>query len=309
MEDFLKENYDPVRWNQSADYLVALLAQADLEDESDTATQELRQVFKKINNHYDYNWDMNRRIYVFARLDAEALIALRAQGMASWQQAFNAKAAYSSAGDLRAIHDAAVAANANLNLSDALTWASRTIELISGQIKTPGNLETAEQILKWGASPNNNSGGDYAVAVRDCGYAMGRLFALHGMNPDFMQKKLYDARGTAYHKDLVALYRAYGLAYVADPEILVEKKELDSSGNDWLKITFNFAAQRVTEAYSFRNSPASLTQSFSFDDYGQPAIEAARIKLIEMGGKPSAASRTRPIISQKQRQTPGLGPS
>jgi hypothetical protein len=71
-----------------------------------------------------------------------------------------------------------------------------------------------------------------------------------------------------------------------DRETLIETKALpDNTGN--LRIIYNFAARRVEEIHEFANPRQNVVTGFTFDEYGESALDSAREKLIELGGSPS----------------------
>jgi hypothetical protein len=152
-------------------------------------------------------------------------------------------------------------------------------------------METAGELFKLGADPAYDSGRYFARAVEDCGIEMGRLFARAGLSGGSITPQMQNALANSkplLYKNLREIYWEYGRYAVADPETLVERKNIDDANSQALKVIFNFATRRVCEIYEFSNKAfPPVLREFNFEDYGPAAIEGARKKLVELGGNPS----------------------
>lgn len=279
MQAFLTNNTDPKQWQQAADYLNGLL--------KNNERAELRTAFTQISN--TVGWPSLRYAYTLSRMDADGLVALCADKILNWQGALNAKACFGSADDVQKIYQTGQQHGFGFNLNDTLGYSCHSIFFVPG-LKSPGNLETTEELFKLGASPGHNSGNLFETGVDECGVEMGSLFARYGLAANIISNKMYNASSngkTLLHKQLREIYLEYGRYTVADHETLLENKTLLDNNNQ-LKIIFNFSARRVSEIYEWPGkSFQPVVRDFSFDDYGQAAVEKARQKLIEMGGHPS----------------------
>lgn len=304
-EDLLKYSDDPEAWRRCAEAVAddlrlldmdgaraktsEILPERDAEMQRNQALQPLRDMLQKIANQ---RWPATRRHYTLGRIDADVLALACENRLLNWQEAFNAKASFGEAKDLETLHDAAVKAGAAPNLNQALQQAAKPALLIRG-LRFEGNLETVEQLFKMGADPNYENNGQLFMSVVDEGRAdIGRVFAKYGqdgtLSLDNWVKWARNNRKLKLYADLRKIQWEYGRFTVLDNDTLLEKKELpDNEGN--LKILFNFASRRVTEILELTNTNPrpTVVKEYSFEDYGERALEKAREKLVEMGASPA----------------------
>jgi hypothetical protein len=285
--DFFNNSNDLKQWQQAADYLSGVLRDTTGGQLSLSAQEQMRAIFNRISSN---KWSTPRLVYTLSRLDTKNLIAACVGGHLDWQNALGAKACFGSAEDLQKICQAARKQGVSLHLSDALNWSSRAI-VFCPDLQSSGNLETTGELFRLGADPTYDSGRYFSRAVEECGIEMGRLFARAGLSGSCIPAQMQNAQSYSkplLYKNLREIYWEYGRYAAADHETLVEKKNIDDTNNQTLKIIFNFAARRVCEIYEFSNKTLPpVMREFNFEDYGPAAIEGARKKLIELGGKPS----------------------
>jgi len=283
--DSFSNNSDLKQWQQAADYLNEILRDITGEQLSPAARERMRTASSRISSN---KWSSHRLVYTLSRLDTKGLIAACIGGHLDWQNALGAKACFGPAEDLQKICRAARKQGVSFNLNDALSWSSRAI-VFCPDLQSSGNLETTEALFKLGADPTYDSGRYFSRAVEDCGIEMGRLFARAGLSGGCIGVQMQNAQSNSkplLYKNLREIHWEYGRYTAADPETLVEKKNIDDAQT--LKIIFNFAARRVCEIYEFSNKTLPpVMREFNFDDYGPAAVEGARKKLTELGGKPS----------------------
>lgn len=305
-EDFFRNTNEPATWRLCAQDIAAelraidmesayrkpsaALTERDAEAQRAAAAEPLRNILGRMTNVQWPSNTANRRHYTLGQIDANVLVLACERRFLSWQDAFNAKAAFGAPEDLEAIDRAAQLAGNTLNRNTALVHAAKPVLLIAG-LRHEGNLETAEQLFKMGADPAYDNNGELFKDVVDQGRAdIGRVFARYGrdglLNVESWVNWAKGQRKLKLYDDLRRIHWEYGRFTALDNETLVETKKLpDNAGA--LKIVFDFAARRVTEIFENSNPRQVSSKDFSFDEYGQNALEAAREKLIEMGAKPS----------------------
>lgn len=272
------------QWRETADNLNYLLT-------AGLSPITVQEVCTSINNA---GWNNSRALYTFAHMSPEGLIAVACQKPSIWQTALNAKACFGKLGDLRAIYGAGLEKGIRFDLDSTLHHACTEIKFCDG-LTTNGSLETAEQLLQWGADAQKNPNSSYPScsyfyrAVNECGTEMGKLFARYGVPPKTIAMHMsQNARNRSLYEKFREVYWEYGRYNVSDPETLVEYKEIDPEKSLQMKVVFNFASCRVHEIFEWSDirKPPQIND-FTFDEYGQPAVEKARQKLIELGGNPS----------------------
>lgn len=263
------------------------LSAEEAEKQRREALQPLRDAFSRMTSD---RWQSPRRLYTYGQIDADILVLACENRILSWQDAFNAKAAFGEAADLVAISEAAKEAGSNITPNYALPHAARPTLLVKG-LRTEGNIATTEQLFKMGADPNYDNNGQLFLNVVSEGRAdIGRVFARYGqdglLSVDNWAKWAKNNRKLELYAELRKIQWEYGRFTVLDNDTIVEKKELpDNAGN--LRIMFNFASRRVTEMLETANPRQTLVTDYSFEDYGERALEKAREKLVEMGADPA----------------------
>jgi len=263
------------------------LSEREAEAEREKTIAPARQLMTQMIN---YRWGGYRQHYTVGQLDTNVLVLMAEKNVIGWQDLFNAKAAFGTAEDLVAVQQRALLFGATVNPSHALPHAAKPLLLVNG-LRHDGNLATTEQLFKMGADPGYDNNGGLFSAVVEAGRAdIGRVFAKYGqhglLNIDAWVTSAKNNRKLKLYEDLRKIQWEYGRFTVIDNETLAENKPLpDNTGN--LKIIFNFASHRVTEIMEITNPKQAIVKDFSFDDYGQNAITAAREKLVELGASPS----------------------
>lgn len=296
MTDFLKSSNDFQQWKRAAEYIDSLLAEAVQNFQGLPPAGVFDRVKEALNRADAERWNNERFLYTYAHLDFDALIALAAERPALWPVLFNSKACFGPVEDLQKVYQACMDRGIKLGLDTALFYASTVTALCPG-LKTSGCYDSAEQLLKWGANANagfdrySNGSGYFYRAVSDCGVDMGKLYARYGLTQQVMVSMMQTSQGagnTPLYRKFREIYWEYARYSVADAETLVENKEIDPSKACQLRIIFNFASCRVNEVYEWSVAGRQpVVREFTFDDYGSVAVETARQKLIELGGKPS----------------------
>jgi hypothetical protein len=284
MQTFLNNNTDSKQWQQGADYLKGLV-----KNNAEAAQAELRSSLYQVFN--TIGWHSFRYAYTFSQMESGELIALCEAKTLNWQIALNAKACFGTAEEVQRIYHAGKKYDYNFNLNDALGYSCRSLTILPG-MKSPGNFETTEALFKLGAAAGHDSGNLFERAVDDCGIEMGRLFGRYGLIAQIMTNKMAVAQSSnkpLLYRQLREIYWDYGRYAVTDHETLVENKIIDG-GSTQMKIIFNFASRRVREILEWPTTNKAflpVVNDFPFDSYGAAAIENARLKLIELGGRPS----------------------
>lgn len=303
-DDLLKYSEEPEAWKRCAEAVAddlrlldmkgaraqpsEILPERDAEMRRNQALQPLREMLQKISNQ---RWPGARRHYTLGQVDADVLALACENRLLNWQEAFNAKASFGAAQDLETLQAAALKAGNTPNLNQALQQAARPALLVKG-LRFEGNIETTEQLFKMGADPNYENNGQLFMNVVDEGRAdIGRVFAKYGqdgtLSLDNWVRFAKNNRKLKLYADLRKIQWEYGRFTVLDNDTLLEKKELpDNEGS--LKIMFNFASRRVTEILELTNTNPrpTVVKEYSFEDYGERALEKAREKLVEMGANP-----------------------
>ncbi|MDE1151366.1 MAG: hypothetical protein PW788_02420 [Micavibrio sp.] len=301
-EEFLKPSSNPDIWCLAAmeinDALLLVdmaaarrapsadVTEREAEAQRQQAVEPVRKLFAAVNQH---QWGFNRAHYTYGQLNTDGLVLMAERRIVDWQTIFNAKAAFGTAEDLAEIAAAAALNKGSINLNTALPHAAKPLLLATG-LQAEGNYETAQQLFKMGADPNTNNGQLFMETVDGGRGDIGRLFAKHGqhglldINPLINTAKAQ--RKLKLYEDLRKIHWEYGRFAVLDHETLLETKTLpDNAGA--IKIMFNFAAQRVNEIFETVNPRQSIMKEYPFAEYGEAALDAAREKLIDMGGRPS----------------------
>lgn len=233
------------------------------------------------------NWSDHRRLYTYGMADTDGLILMMERGLIGHGNIFQAKAIFGTAEDLLKIEVAAKASGNNLNYNNALDFATLPRKLTEGFFSST-NLETAEQLLKMGAAPVTNSelfqklvvGGHLPAAHLLAKYSAGM-----GLNTEYWMNWAVAQGHPKHYRDFRDLHWAWGRFTAVDEQTLSENKQLP--GKDTLKILFHFASRRVSETYETAGGKHVNQQNFTFNEYDPEALEAAREKLIALGGKPA----------------------
>ncbi len=304
-EDFLRASTNPETWRLAAEGIAGELAQIDkavartnptatlTERESETARQTAMEPARKVFAAITANqWPAVRTMFTLGQQETDMLVLLVERRITDWQTILNAKAAFGSAQDIVAIKEAADLNKGSLNLNVALTHAAKPNVLVQG-LRTEGNYETVEQLFKLGADPatgNSNNGQIFNDTVEAGRADIGRLFAKYGQSGILPIDPWINAakanRKFKLFDDLRKIQWDYGRFTALDNETLLEVKTLpDNAGV--LKTVFNFASRHVNEIFETVNPRQSILRDIAFEDYGDAALEAARAKLIDMGGNPS----------------------
>jgi hypothetical protein len=302
IEDLIKATNDPDRWKACADAIYDALQEVDpdaarrkasltvSEQEAEAERTKALEGAKKTITAMQYTqWPANRTLYTLGQLDTERLILCCEKKILDWQSVMNAKSAFGTPDDLRRIFDEARLQGLTLDLSQPLRHAAKPALLVAG-LRHEGNIETTAQLLKMGADPATDNGQVFQIAVMEGRADIGRIIARHGQNGvldiNAWVNWAKSNRKLKAWDDFRKIQWEYGRFTVADHETLIETKPMpDNTGN--LRILFNFASRRVEEIHEFTNPKQNVVTGFSFDDYGVTALEAAREKLIELGGRPS----------------------
>lgn len=264
----------------------AILTEREAEQQRNAAIDPARQLIVSLQA---YQWPAARMQYTLGRIDTDILVLLVERRVLDWQSIFNAKAMYGTADDVAGIHRAAQLAGTTLNLQAALTHAAKPLLVVQG-LRHEGNADTVDQLFRMGADPNEGNGQLFLTAVEQGRGDIGRLFAKYGQNGLLNVQSWVDwarqNRRLKLYDDLRKISWDFGRFSAIDHETLLETKPLPDNGGS-LRILFNFAAQRVTELLDLPNPKQTVRTEYSFDDYGAAALESARAKLIELGGRPS----------------------
>ena len=302
IDDLIKPSNDPNRWKACAEEINALLLTVDRDaarrkssgtlPEKDAEAERVKameEAKKTISSMQYQQWPFNRMHFTLGQLDTECLVLCCERKLLDWQTVFNAKSAFGTPEDLSVIFEQARLQGTTLDLVNPFRYAAKPMLLVAG-LRHEGNIDTTAQLLKMGADPQQDNGGVFQNAVLEGRADIGRVIARAG------QGGLLDIntwvnwakanRKLKAYEDFRQIQWEYGRFVAADQETLMETKPLpDNTGN--LRIIYNFAARRVEEIHEFSNPRQNTVTGFSFDDYGQAALESAREKLIEMGGRPS----------------------
>lgn len=300
--DLIKPTNEPSLWKACADELNDVLLAIDLDaarrkpnailTEKDAEAERLKafEEAKKAISAIQYaQWPFNRMHYTLGQLDTDRLILCCERKLLDWQTVFNAKAAFGRAEDLPRIFEQAKQQGTNLELVNPLRYAAKPLLLVAG-LRHEGNIDTVAQLMKMGADPAQDNGQVFQTAVLEGRADIGRVIARHGqsglLNINAWVEWAKSARKIKAYEDFRQIQWEYGRYVATDGETLMETKPLpDNSGN--LRIIYNFAARRVEEIHEFNNPRQNVVTGFTFDEYGQSALESAREKLIELGGHPS----------------------
>lgn len=233
------------------------------------------------------NWSDHRRLYTYGMANTDGLILMMERGLIGHGNVFHAKAVFGTPEDLLKIEAATKATGNSINYNSALDYAVLPRKLTEGFFSA-SNLETGEQLLKMGASPTSNNelfqklvvGGHMPAAHLLAKYGAGM-----GMNTEYWINWATAQSNPKYYRDFRDVHWAWGRFTAVDEQTLAESKQLP--GKDTLKILFNFSSRRVSETYEVAGTKHVNQQNFSFAEYDSEALEAAREKLIALGGKPA----------------------
>ena len=302
IDDLIKPTNDPHRWKACAGEINAQLLSIDMDaaqrkssgtvsekDAEAERTKALEEAKKTISSMQYQSWPFNRMHYTLGQLDIERLVLCCERKLLDWQNVFNAKAAFGGPEDLRVIFEAARLQGTTLEFTNPLRYAAKPLLLVAG-LRHEGNIDTTAQLLKMGADPAQDNGGVFQAAVLEGRADIGRVIARAGqgglLDINAWVTWAKNNRKLKAYEDFRQIQWEYGRFVAADQETLIETKPLpDNTGN--LRILYNFAARRVEEIHEFTNPRQNTVTGYSFDEYGDAALESAREKLIEMGGRPS----------------------
>ncbi len=301
--DLLRPSSDPEIWKLCAADMNGVMATIDFENarrlpsatltERDAQTQRdlaIDAPRKLISQMKATEWGSNRTHYTLGQLDTDALVLLAERKVLGWQEIFNAKASFGKPDDLELLRTQALLFGTTINMNTALPHASKPMNLVTG-FRFEGNYDTTEYLFRQGADPNYDNNGVLFYTVVELGRSdIGKLFAKFGqnglLNVESWVNKAKADRKIKLHEDLRKIHWEYGRYHVLDNETLQETKIFpDNTGA--LKILFNFASRHVTEMLELPNPRQVIVKDYSFDDYGQQALESARAKMIDMGASPS----------------------
>lgn len=301
--DLLRPTNDAEIWKLCAAEMNGVMACIDFENarrlpsptltERDAATQRdlaIDAPRKLVSQMKSMEWGSNRTHFTLGQLDTDALVLLAERRVLGWQEVFNAKASFGKPDDLELIRAQALLFGTTINMNTALPHASKPMNLVTG-FRFEGNYDTTEYLFRQGADPNYDNNGVLFYTVVEQGRSdIGRLFAKFGqnglLNVESWVTKAKADRKLKLYEDLRKIHWEYGRYHVLDNETLQETKLLpDNTGS--LRILFNFASRHVTEMLELPNPRQVIVKDYSFDDYGQQALETARAKMIDMGANPS----------------------
>lgn len=301
--DLLRPSSDPEIWKLCAADMNAVMAAIDFENarrlpsatltERDAQTQRdlaIDAPRKLISQIQQMQWGGNRTHFTLGQIDTGALVLLAERKVLSWQEVFNAKASFGKPDDLELIRTQALLFGTTININNALAHASKPANMVAG-LRFDGNYATTEYLFRQGADPNLDNNGVLFYTVVEQGRSdIGRLFAKFGqnglLNVEMWVNKAKADRKIKLHEELRKIHWEYGRYHVLDNETLQETKIFpDNTGS--LKILFNFASRHVIEMLELPNPKQVIVKDYSFDDYGQQALESARAKMIDMGANPS----------------------
>lgn len=301
--DLLRASSDPEIWKLCAAEMNGVMASIDFDSarrlpsatltERDAQTQRdlaIDAPRKLLSQMRAMEWGSNRTHFTLGQLDTDALALLAERRILNWQEIFNAKAAFGNPDDLDLIRRQALLFGTTVNVNTALSHAAKPVNLVSG-LRFEGNYDTVEYLFKQGADPNTDNNGVLFYTVVEQGRSdIGKLFAKFGqnglLNVEAWVNKAKADRKIKLHEDLRKIHWEYGRYHVLDNETLQETKIFpDNTGS--LRILFNFASRHVTELLELPNPKQVIVKDYSFDDYGQQALESARAKMIDMGANPS----------------------
>lgn len=301
--DLLRPSSDPEIWKLCAADMNGVMAVIDFDaarrlpsatlTERDAQTQRdlaIDAPRKLIGQMQQMQWGSNRTHFTYGQLDTEALVLLAERKLVSWQEIFNAKASFGKPDDLEQIRTQALLSGTTININNALAHASKPANMVAG-LRFEGNYATTEYLFRQGADPNLDNNGVLFYTVVEQGRSdIGKLFAKFGqnglLNVETWVNKAKADRKIKLHEDLRKIHWEYGRYHVLDNETLQETKIFPDNGGS-LKILFNFASRHVTEMLELPNPKQVIVKDYSFDDYGQQALESARAKMIDMGASPS----------------------
>lgn len=302
IDDLIKASNDPDRWKECAEEINGVLRAIDLdaarrkpgpalpEKEAEAERNKAVEGIKKTVSQMQYaQWPSNRMHYTLGQLDTDRLILCCEKRILDWQSVLNAKSAFGTPEDVSRIFEQARLQGTTLDLSYPLRHAAKPVLLVAG-LRHEGNIDTTAQLLKMGADPATDNGQLFQTAVLEGRADIGRVIARHGQN-GLLDINVWVNWAKSNRKlkawdDFRQIQWEYGRFTVADHETLIETKPLpDNTGN--LRILFNFASRRVEEIHEFTNPRQNQVTGYTFDEYGEAALEAAREKLIELGGHPS----------------------
>lgn len=301
MDDDLFENSEGAdNWIKTAEAIGANFARlapaleslSVYDEEEEDAVSSLRDDLQELVQSYgerldNEGWEAAGRYYIFGQINTKTLIAAARQEMMEWEIIFNAKALMGTGADIDAIAAAAAEAEQRLDLSDALKWAAEPGSLTDG-LYHKGNLESSEALLKHGALPSQNDGHLFFDVLREGREDIARVFARAGKDDGNFYLTHWHESARSYiveapARDLLRkMYWEYGRYDALDAATLIENKRL--SGSERLRVIFDFAARRVSEVLT--TGDHAFKTDIGFDDYGPAALQAARAKLIELGGNP-----------------------
>lgn len=259
-------------------------SEREAEKERSAAIAPIREIISTMGNS---NWTDYRKYYTYGMADTGDMIFLNQQGLVGLTSIFYAKAIFGKPEDLCEIETVFKATGNAVNYNAALDLAVLPRKLVDGFFST-SNLDTTEQLLKMGASPGSNSelfqklvtGGHLPAAHLLAKYGAGT-----SLNTENWMNWAASQGNPKYYRDFRDVHWAWGRFTAVDAQTLAETKPLP--GKDTLKVLFNFSARRVLETYEVAGSKHVNQQSFTFAEYDAEALEAARAKLMELGGKPS----------------------
>ena len=262
------------------------LSEREAEQERHRAVEPARLMMQAIGNN---QWGGTRLQFTLGQLDTDLLVLLAERRVIDWQSCFNAKAMHGRPQDLVELQQNAVLNGTTVNLQVALSHAAKPQLLIQG-LRHEGSFENTEQLFKMGADPLDGNGALFTTVVEQGRSDIGRLFAKYGQNGLLdITPHINAAKGNRklkLYEDLRKIQWDFGRFSALDRETLMEVKTLpDNIGA--IKIIFNFASQRVSEIFETTNPRQSTMKDYTFDEYGTAALEAARAKLIDLGGQPS----------------------
>lgn len=238
-------------------------------------------VVKALNN--------NHRVFLQSRIPYEKMIPYCEAGVLPWWSVFSARVACGDIAGMKVVH--ALFRNSSSEKVDyysASSWGSHPYEIVPGVPVTP-KAEILAQLIEWGGEKVFQNENYYKMSLKKSEADIIAVYLKAGAAVDtavLVMKDLLDQNPQQAEKIWTAIG---GMAptYLADNHILSEEEyRLEPSGLGKLRIEFDFRARRVREIYVAPKKEYSCMASISFDEYDRDDIEAAREKLVQMGGKP-----------------------
>jgi hypothetical protein len=250
--------------------------------------QGLRDAFAKTDMS---DWSVDRKVFVFGQLDVDKMIPVCREGLLPWWPVLTGRVYTGDLGGAKKVQRA-IAQDAGKSekpdITSTLTWIVYPHKICDSFANTI-EPKMIRQLFQWGADANKDNGKWLEFALRNLDSEGIKPFVDYGAASGTILRVMDDLTKNQKFAQLGKIQDALAhCSYVkVDADTLLEAKYVpDARGCSVFKTLFNFRSRRVHEIYEAGQGAQAVMNGMPFAEYDTEALEYAREKLAQLGGKP-----------------------